>query len=107
VVKMGNVVFEPHLCITYADDAIKPCLKCVEVCPNKAITIHPDLKPERPKSVIYDRCIGCGECETACRKMVAGRPALTLNSTGVGEPAVLVVDPTPKLPGKAQEPQAE
>ena len=45
--------------------------------------------------------------QTACRKMAAGRPALTLNSTGVGEPAVLVVDPTPKLPGKAQEPQAE
>ncbi len=97
-VKMGHVLFEPHLCISYAPDAVKPCLKCVEVCPNRAITVDWNAKPVRPKAVDYARCVGCGLCEKPCRKMVAGRPALTLTSNGLGIPAVLVVDPKPQLP---------
>ena len=29
--KMGSVVFESQRCISYAEGAVKPCLKCVEV----------------------------------------------------------------------------
>ncbi len=97
-VKMGQVAFESSRCITYAPDAVKYCLKCVEACPNKAIVVDMETKPERPVQVIYDRCVGCGLCETACLKMVFGPPALTLTSNGVGSPTLLVADPKPKLP---------
>ncbi|MDJ0761495.1 MAG: 4Fe-4S binding protein [Myxococcota bacterium] len=100
-VKMGHVMFDPQHCISYAHDAVKPCLKCVEVCPNKAIVVDEASKPARPTRVIYDRCIGCGTCETECRKVVVGQPALVLTNTGAGEPAALVVDPKPKLPEHA------
>lgn len=98
--KMGSVTFESHRCISYADDAVKPCLKCIEVCPNRAIAIDKGAHPVRPANVLYDQCIGCGRCETACQKMVAGEPALKLNANGVGYPALLVVDPTPLNQGK-------
>lgn len=94
-IKMGSVVFESQRCISYAEGAVKPCLKCVEVCPNKAIIVDKDASPIRPRLVAYDRCVGCGQCETACLKMVQGKAALTLNNNGVGTPAALVNDPTP------------
>lgn len=97
-VKMGQVLFESHLCISYADDALKPCLECVKVCPNRAIKIDWTVHPKRPKTVDYARCVGCGLCETACLKKVIGKPALTLTSNGVGTPTALVADPTPRLP---------
>jgi polyferredoxin len=97
--KMGSVVFASHLCISYAEGAAKPCLKCVEACPNKAIIVDEAAEPARPRLVVYDRCVGCGTCETECLKMVSGAPAMTLNADGAGTPAVLVKDPTPVLPG--------
>jgi polyferredoxin len=99
--KMGSVTFESHRCITYSPDAVKPCLKCVAVCPNRAIVIDREADPIRPLKVVYEQCIGCGRCETACRKMVIGEPAMTLNAHGVGNPALLVVDPTPPNEVKA------
>ena len=96
--KMGQVTFNSTRCISNLPGAVKSCLKCVEVCPNKAIVVDFEARPERPIEVIYSRCIGCGLCETQCRNMVIGPPALTLTSHGVGTPTVLVADPKPKLP---------
>ena len=98
VVKMGLAFFESDHCITYEDGAVKPCLKCVEACPNKAIAVDMKIQPERPLKIIRSRCVGCGLCETACRKMVSGEPALVLTSREAGTPTVLVVNPTPILP---------
>ncbi len=96
--KMGSAAFESQRCISYAEGAVKPCLKCVEVCPNKAIVIDEGATPQRPRLVSFDRCVGCGQCETACLGMVQGEPALTLNNHGVGGVAVLVRDPSFRLP---------
>ncbi len=95
--KMGVATFASDRCISVADDAKKPCLKCVEACPNKAIVVDFDAVVPRPLKIIYDRCVGCGRCESACTKIVTGRPAMELFSKGRGEPAVLVADPTPVL----------
>jgi polyferredoxin len=105
-IKMGQALFEHSQCISYADDAVKPCLKCAEVCPNRAIVIDWDAHPVRPKSVDYSRCVGCGMCVKPCSKMVIGRPAMSLTSNGVGTPTVLVVDPKPKLPGHNGNPHS-
>jgi NapH/MauN family ferredoxin-type protein len=101
--KMGSVAFESMRCISYAPDAVKPCLKCVEACPNKAIVIDESADPIRPILVTYDRCVGCGACENACLEMVTGKPAMILNNNGVGEPTALVVDPTPAIPNKKRD----
>jgi len=98
-VKMGQAVLNQRQCISYAEDAVKPCLKCVEACPNRAIIVDWDAHPVRPKRVDYARCIGCGMCVNPCSQMVIGHPALTLTSNGVGTPTTLVVDPKPILPG--------
>ncbi|MBN1655855.1 MAG: 4Fe-4S binding protein [Deltaproteobacteria bacterium] len=98
-VKMGQAVFDQEQCISYARDAVKPCLKCVEVCPNRAIIVDWEAQPVRPTAVDYSRCIGCGLCVRPCGLMVIGKPALTLTANGVGTPAVLVRDPKPILPG--------
>jgi polyferredoxin/ferredoxin-like protein FixX len=101
IAKMGLATFEADRCISYAADAKKPCLKCVEVCPNKAILVDFEAKISRPSRVVYDRCIGCGRCETACRGAALGKPAMMLHSTGRGDPVVLVVDPAPVLDKQA------
>lgn len=95
--KMGAATFDAGRCITYADDVKKPCLKCAEVCPNKAIVIDFETQFPRPTGIVYDRCVGCGQCETACTKMVVGKPAMELYASGQGEPVVLLADPTPVL----------
>ena len=96
--KMGQVTFSSQKCISYEPGAHKPCLKCVEVCPNKAIVVDNGATPERPVSVLYDRCTGCGLCETACREVTPGVPAMRLTNDGRGLPVLHVKDPTPKLP---------
>lgn len=102
-VKMGHVLLEHAKCITYAPGANKPCLKCVAVCPNRAITVVEDHGPARPGTVLYDRCVGCALCIPECHKMVLGEPALTLSAHGVGVPTLLVVDPTPILPAELRD----
>ena len=97
-VKMGTAVLETGRCISYEPNAEKPCLKCIAVCPNKAITQFKDNKPLRPKSIIFERCTGCGLCEYECLKMVSGAPAITLSSKGVGNPVTVLIDPEPDLP---------
>jgi polyferredoxin len=99
-IKMGQADFESSQCISYGDDTLKPCLKCVEVCPNKAIIVDWDAHPERPTAVDYSRCVGCGLCVSKCRKMTIGKPAMTLTSNGVGFPTALVVDTKPRLPAQ-------
>jgi ferredoxin len=94
-VKMGTATFEPAICITYQDDAIKPCLKCVEVCPNKAIEVDCKASPVRPVKVHHELCIGCGLCEHECLKMVSGRPAIQLTSNDKGTLALLAKNPKP------------
>ena len=101
--KMGSVVFESQRCISYRADAVKPCLKCVEACPNKAIVVDETAHPNRPILIVFDRCIGCGACENACLEMVGGSPAMTLNNDGVGSPVALVMDPTPTVLNKKRE----
>jgi ferredoxin len=100
-IKMGQADFESGQCISYGDDTRKPCLKCVEVCPNRAIIVDRKAKPERPTAVDYSRCVGCGLCVSVCRKMTIGRPAMSLTSNGVGFPTALVVDARPQLPSPA------
>lgn len=38
------------------------CMSCCEVCPTSAITIEPSSRP----AVEIDKCVGCGDCVTAC-----------------------------------------
>lgn len=38
------------------------CVRCMKVCPTKAIRIR-----EQKANIIYERCIDCGECLRACQ----------------------------------------
>ena len=45
------------------------CGKCMEVCPNKAITIGPYGEDENVKYIAYtdrEKCVDCGKCVVAC-----------------------------------------
>jgi polyferredoxin len=93
-VKMGTVVLEKGRCISYAN--LEKCEECLKVCPTKAFVIeepHGDV-PRRPASVDYFRCVGCGLCETACRNIVFGRPALVTHAHGRGQPSSIRENPT-------------
>jgi len=96
LVKMGTVVLEKGRCISFTEG--QRCMKCVEICPTKAFVVEAarvGKSPERPDSVDYSRCVGCGLCEYACRKIVFGAPALRNLAHGRGQPTVLWVKPTP------------
>jgi polyferredoxin len=98
--KMGQATFTPHRCVTYEPDAASPCLKCVSVCPNKAIVVDETKNPARPQKVLFDRCVGCGLCESACQRVTMGAPAMELTNHGRGTTVFHVEDPTPRLPGE-------
>ena len=93
-VKMGTVVLEKNRCICFTENT--KCGECIDVCPTKAFVIEPehDGVPRRPDAVDYFRCVGCGLCETACRNIVFGTPALLTFSHGRGQPTSLWENPT-------------
>ncbi|MFH1809282.1 MAG: 4Fe-4S binding protein [Pseudomonadota bacterium] len=102
-VKMGTAVLEKDRCISYTDNLA--CRKCIEICPTKAFVIEaarPD-RPLRPAAVDYVRCMGCGLCENACRKIVYGEPALKTFAHGRGQPTVLRERPTPSFTPPVRE----
>jgi polyferredoxin len=92
--KMGTAVLETSRCISYTED--QPCKKCIEICPTKAFLIEPASghRPLRPAGVSWVRCMGCGLCEHACRKIVFGRPAVTNFSHGRGQSTSLRYEPS-------------
>ncbi len=53
------------------DDRCIGCLKCLEVCPKKAITFH----PEKGRRIIRNRCNRCLDCVAVC-------PAKSLTAVG-------------------------
>jgi NAD-dependent dihydropyrimidine dehydrogenase PreA subunit len=97
VTKMGTAVLEKSRCISWTNNT--PCKKCIEACPTWAFEVeHGDgVRPFRPSGIKYDRCVGCGLCENACRKIVFGRPAILTFSHGRGQPTSLPYEPTEKL----------
>ena len=70
--------------------------ECIKICPTKAFVVEPshDDIPKRPASVDYFRCVGCGLCETKCREIVFGAPALLTFAHGRGVPTRLREEPT-------------
>ena len=98
-VKMGTAVLEKGRCISYADNLA--CKKCIDICPTKAFIAEPSdgTHPYRPVSIDYVRCVGCGLCEFACRKIVFGKPAVLTFSHGQGQPTVLRDRPTSDIQG--------
>jgi ferredoxin len=93
-VKMGTVVLEKDRCICYTNN--DKCGECIDVCPTKAFVVETahDGVPRRPASVDYFRCVGCGLCETKCREIVFGTPALLTFAHGRGQPTRLREEPT-------------
>lgn len=94
LVKMGTAVLEKGRCIGFTE--AQKCGQCIDVCPTKAFVVEaarPGV-PRRPLSIDYSRCIGCGLCETKCRAIVFGAPALTTSGRGRGEPSSLATAPT-------------
>ena len=97
VTKMGTAVLETSRCISYTDNTT--CKKCFQVCPTWAFEVEPadGTRPMRPKGIKYDRCVGCGLCEHACRQVVFGRPAILTFSHGRGQPTSLPYEPTESI----------
>lgn len=71
---IGKAVLDRNRCIPWSQE--RPCIICEEMCPlpEKAIQLETLQVPgpngalielQRPH-VIYERCIGCGICETRC-----------------------------------------
>jgi Pyruvate/2-oxoacid:ferredoxin oxidoreductase delta subunit len=56
-----NVDGASRFIVSYTDELCNECLTCVETCPVEAIE-EIDSRP----SIIYENCIGCGLCVTAC-----------------------------------------
>lgn len=106
-IKAGTAVFNASLCISYSER--KFCSECVRECPTDAIKLDrgwepedgvlnstaadrpaPDGKiPTKPVSIIYERCVGCGACETACNTIVMGDSAMLITSYGRATPTNL------------------
>jgi len=64
---IGNATINRNICIAW--EQFKVCLICDEVCPYDAVEFKmvTDEKGtlQRP-FVIEDKCVGCGQCESAC-----------------------------------------
>ncbi|MBR2790514.1 MAG: 4Fe-4S dicluster domain-containing protein [Eggerthellaceae bacterium] len=56
---LGIAELDPKVCLAYMDLS---CRFCYDACEFEAIALDEDYRP----SIINDKCIGCGECETAC-----------------------------------------
>ena len=56
---LGIAQLDPGTCLAYMDLS---CRYCYDACEYDAIVLDADMRP----SVVNDKCIGCGECETAC-----------------------------------------
>jgi ferredoxin len=103
--KAGTAVLNASLCVAHAEN--KYCNECVRSCPTDAITVLPGWKPEqatdrgsdqpapegqhsqRPVSIVFDRCIGCGACQEACHEITFGDVAMKVTATGRGLPSDL------------------
>ena len=105
--KSGTAILNMSACIGHSER--KFCNECVRVCPTDAILLESGWEleggirggksadypapegefPTRPRSVSFDRCIGCGACTYACNQIVMGEPALTLTAYGRGAPTQL------------------
>lgn len=98
--KMGTAVLDKGRCIGFTENS--KCGECVRVCPTKAFVVEPAHGgvPLRPVAVDYVRCTGCGLCETKCRQIVFGAPAVTLYSHGRGEPTTLAAQPSASYEAK-------
>ena len=62
--RIGLAVFEKNLCLVAAEQ--KPCAKCAEHCPVKAIELLPYLGDLKLPKVHENLCNGCGACEYYC-----------------------------------------
>ena len=61
-----SLLFHSEKCVS--------CGKCIAVCPQKAITLHPD---KASVTEDFDACIACGKCVPVCiadARAVAGKP---------------------------------
>ena len=56
---LGIAELDPKVCLAYMDLS---CRFCYDACEFEAIALDEDYRP----SIINDKCIGRGECETAC-----------------------------------------
>jgi formate hydrogenlyase subunit 6/NADH:ubiquinone oxidoreductase subunit I len=82
---IGVAVIDRDRCLPWAQDT--PCIVCQEMCPvpDKAIVLDEGRYVPSPSggedwvvrpTVVVDRCIGCGICETKCP--VAGTSAIVV-----------------------------
>jgi len=62
--QIGIAMFEKNICLVAAEH--KPCAKCAEHCPVKAIELLPYLGDLKLPKVHEDLCNGCGACEYYC-----------------------------------------
>jgi ferredoxin-type protein NapF len=97
-VKVGTAHLIESKCIGY--DGTE-CNDCVVACPTDAIPTTTIVTNEGksvhvPKTVSYDKCIGCGWCEHVCIDRVPGTPAIIVSAEGRGEIAAVATKNKPK-----------